>query len=357
MQLTEFVQPPPVLALHLNRSSWGHYASKNNCHIVFPEVLDLTPYTTSGKLSTIPDKPISDQGPYLPRSSTPTPATFTTRVIYRLAAVVCHFGQHSFGHYICYRRKPRPLSSGNKRFAPPKLACALGCNCERCQLYGSIRDEDETDTTAKPLSSRPHPSRGWLRISDERVDEVGLDDVLREGSAAFMLYYERVVQPGVYLSFSPRSSEETLKPKMNGSNASLHTMLTDASVKTEETVVEHKPRIVAPIPARVVRNVSAQRSTRSPSTSPPSHSSVLSSSVSRQLSSTPQEIHSNSRAHQNGDASHHHHTELSASASSSTTSPKKKSRSKTSHPTHHTPPTELHVLSSTSVCSHFPYPY
>ncbi|TFY52843.1 hypothetical protein EVJ58_g9784 [Rhodofomes roseus] len=48
-------RPPRVLALHLNRSvHYGHYASKNTCRVIFPEVLDLTPYTTSGQLSTSP---------------------------------------------------------------------------------------------------------------------------------------------------------------------------------------------------------------------------------------------------------------------------------------------------------------
>ncbi|KAG2013064.1 hypothetical protein CC2G_010001 [Coprinopsis cinerea AmutBmut pab1-1] len=37
-------RPPPVLALHLNRSiHYGHYAG-NNCRVAFPEVLDLTPF-------------------------------------------------------------------------------------------------------------------------------------------------------------------------------------------------------------------------------------------------------------------------------------------------------------------------
>lgn len=44
--------------------------------------------------------------------------------------------------------------------------------------------------------------RGWLRISDDSVRECGIENVLAEGSSAFMLYYERVVVdvPGVYPS-------------------------------------------------------------------------------------------------------------------------------------------------------------
>jgi hypothetical protein len=81
-------------------------------------------------------------------------------VLYCLAAVVCHYGQHSFGHYVCYRRKPR----GPGRVRPPRL-------------------NDGFHAT---------PGRGWLRASDDAVREVGIETVLQEGSGAFMLYYERV---------------------------------------------------------------------------------------------------------------------------------------------------------------------
>lgn len=214
-----------MLALHLNRSlSYGQFAMKNSIHIIFPEILDLTPFMTSGSLSTIPSVPISAPPPSLPRSTTPTQAMYSShRTIYRLAAVVCHYGQHSFGHYICFRRKPRPPSCGTARFAPPRLAHPLGCGCEKCLRYGNIRDDDD------PVDSMYRPGRGWLRISDDSVKECGIETVLQEGSGAFMLYYERVVQsrPGIYpLHGSPRSSEETLKPNhsangVNGSTASL----------------------------------------------------------------------------------------------------------------------------------------
>ncbi|KAF8450674.1 hypothetical protein L210DRAFT_956458 [Boletus edulis BED1] len=218
-------RPPLVLVLHLNRSlSYGQFAMKNSVRIIFPEILDLTPFMTSGSLSTLPSVPISAPPPTLPRSTTPTQAMYSTpRTIYRLAAVVCHYGQHSFGHYVCFRRKPRPPSYGAARFAPPRLAHALGCVCEKCLWYGNIRDDDDA------VDSMYRPGRGWLRVSDDSVKECGIETVLQEGSGAFMLYYERVVQsrPDVYpLDGSPRSSEETLKPNHSangvcGSTASL----------------------------------------------------------------------------------------------------------------------------------------
>jgi ubiquitin carboxyl-terminal hydrolase 1 len=253
-------RPPQVLALHLNRSlSYGHYAAKNTVRILFPEFLDLTPFTTSGNLSTKPSVPISSQPPLLPRSTTPTPATYAVqRIIYRLSAVVCHYGQHSFGHYVCYRRKPRPVSYGSRRFAPPRLADPLGCDCEKCQRYGPVRDDDEA------VDSMYRPGRGWLRISDDSVKECGIETVVQEGSGAFMLYYERVVQsrPGIYPHHnSPRSSEETLKPRVNGSTTSVASLDGDVVESRGRGVMG--PRVVRSVVARR-RSVSAARQDREP---------------------------------------------------------------------------------------------
>ncbi|KAF9226744.1 cysteine proteinase [Gyrodon lividus] len=247
---------PLVLALHLNRSlSYGQFAMKNSIRVVFPEILDLTPFMTSGSLSTVPSVPISFPPPNLPRSTTPTQAMYSTpRTIYRLSAVVCHYGQHSFGHYVCFRRKPRPPSCGATRYAPPRFAHPLGCECEKCFRYGNIRDDDDA------VDSMHRPGRGWLCVSDDSVKECGIESVLQEGSGAFMLYYERVVQsrPGIYpLHSSPRSSEETLRPKLstegaNGSTASLVSMM-DLPEGRERSVYG----------ARIVRSVVAGRGSAS----------------------------------------------------------------------------------------------
>jgi len=42
-------------------------------------------------------------------------------------------------------------------------------------------------------------NRGWLRISDDSVEECGIERVLVETSGVFMLYYERAVHPNVGL--------------------------------------------------------------------------------------------------------------------------------------------------------------
>ncbi|KAK2465903.1 hypothetical protein APHAL10511_001544 [Amanita phalloides] len=266
---TMIARPPPVLALHINRSiHYGHYASKNTIRLIFPEVLDITPYTTSGNLSLKPTSSISTPSPHNstaythPRRSISPPSSthhrhskhnpsHHSRTLYRLSAVVCHYGQHSFGHYICYRRKPR--SAGlpkEKRWAPPTLIDPLllhelgidmgrggstefvpagngdihptaGIEGDGSELELDFDAGSKAKAKAKARANGKEPDsprfiwdnedpseygrgtgRGWLRISDDAVGECGIESVLVEGSSAFMLYYERVVVdvPGVYPS-------------------------------------------------------------------------------------------------------------------------------------------------------------
>lgn len=214
----------------------------------FPEILDLTPYTTSGSLSTVPTSSISTPSPpptphepssstssevssHPRRSTTPTPETYAPgaqRTIYRLAAVVCHYGQHSFGHYICYRRKPKRL---NGKWVPPTLVDPLRLETDETEDTDAQPPTPAAGTSTKPNGSaapqqppQPHyagssilgetryywedrteaaagTGRGWLRISDDAVSECGVESVLAEGGGAFMLYYERAVhpRPGVYM--------------------------------------------------------------------------------------------------------------------------------------------------------------
>ncbi|KAI8982742.1 hypothetical protein BD414DRAFT_490985 [Trametes punicea] len=297
-------RPPPVLALHLNRSMhFGHYAAKNNCRVVFPEILDLTPYTTSGQLSTQPTAPISSPPPPIPiqRSITPTPSTYAVpRTLYRLSAVVCHYGQHSFGHYVCFRRKPRPPSAGDRRFAPPKLACPLGCDCSRCERYGPIRDDDD---------SGARPGRGWLRISDDSVQECGIERVLQEGSGAFMLYYERVQQPRPSpYSGSPRGSEETVKAEeshapvvASGTELSRRESRQNgdaAHARRRESRERREENGKVPGP-RIVRRTSAHRSTK-PSAPPMSRTDSSSTTASAKAPNGDASL-------VNGRSHHHHH--------------------------------------------------
>lgn len=121
--------PPPVLVLHLNRSTfslgaWG--ASKNGARVFFREYLDMAPFTTGATLQVDAFQPLSAHNGRAP-------------VRYRLSGVVTHYGAHNYGHYVCFRRRP-----------------------------------DQT----------------WTRLSDEQVHECTLDEVLAQNP--YLLMYERL---------------------------------------------------------------------------------------------------------------------------------------------------------------------
>lgn len=167
-----------MLVLHLNRSSYYGHASKNPCRVIYPEILDLTPYTTSGSLSTQPSSPISTPQPPNGESAgssnsissaeqQPSPPPIH-RVLYQLTSLVCHYGAHTFGHYIAYRRKPIPLS-----------------------------DPSQHTSSLRFVDGSPGTGKGWLRISDDSVEEIGIERVLSENGGTFMLFYERIDEGGV----------------------------------------------------------------------------------------------------------------------------------------------------------------
>ena len=258
---------------------YGQYAAKNTIRVHFPEVLDLTPYTTSGSLSTVPTSSISTPSPIKPipskgvsqsktssedsdnerpkRSTTPTPASYapgTQRTLYRLAAIVCHRGQHSFGHYICYRRKPQPSRKGKgkskaktNQWDPPTLVdrFLLGEKDEgsddehpgpgakkklkQSEQNGTGRASERLAKKRKPSPFYVEPEyhwedhaeeltgtgKGWLRISDDDVQECGIETVLADGSGVFMLYYEKVVHPRLSVYLQTQVAREG-KGKENG---------------------------------------------------------------------------------------------------------------------------------------------
>ncbi|KAG0189271.1 hypothetical protein DFQ28_003619 [Apophysomyces sp. BC1034] len=144
-----FAKLPKILCLHINRSTYhpSGLVYKNKCQIVFPEYLDLSPYSTTGTLHTQPSEPISS-----PASDDPPTAK------YKLMSTIVHFGTHNFGHFIAYKRQ----------------VLAEKCNCSRC---------GPADMT---LASQD----AWYRISDEKVDLCTADEVLRANP--YMLLYEKV---------------------------------------------------------------------------------------------------------------------------------------------------------------------
>ncbi|KAG0780043.1 hypothetical protein G6F22_010298 [Rhizopus arrhizus] len=139
-------KPPRILCLHVSRSAYMNTGMvyKNPCRLIFPEYLDVAPYTTGGHLNTI--------DPRLPIST-----GRSARVLYKLMSVVVHYGSHSFGHFVAYKRR----------------IYTDQCGCNKCQKKENYRSQED-----------------WYRISDTKVDRCDLENVL--SSNPYMLIYEMV---------------------------------------------------------------------------------------------------------------------------------------------------------------------
>lgn len=181
-------KPPSVLCLHFVRSQYSNYGtvSKNSCHVQFPEYLDLSPFCTTGVLLTRPNLPMSiseqdfERMGYDRSGSTSSVSSGSgkkdsepvrKKVLYKLQSIVVHYGGHSYGHFIAYRRKPESMVS---KIGPVGLGLEGATNeSARSGSYcGGGRRED------------------WFRVSDETVESVSLENVL--GSNPYMCLYEKV---------------------------------------------------------------------------------------------------------------------------------------------------------------------
>ncbi|PLW49775.1 hypothetical protein PCASD_01609 [Puccinia coronata f. sp. avenae] len=162
---TMFARPPDSLTFHISRSTaYARGVSfKNHCQVTYPEHLTLDPYCTTFDLSGDATQPISRH-----RGS--------NDYRYRLSSVVVHFGSHSFGHYITYRRAPSPSTSGSNHTPLPKGDLEKE---DRIPDGNGVGEGGDTCT--------------WYRISDENVQVSSIDDALR--SNPFLLMYERVFDP------------------------------------------------------------------------------------------------------------------------------------------------------------------
>ncbi|KAF9273770.1 hypothetical protein BGZ68_001217, partial [Mortierella alpina] len=198
-------KPPSVLCLHFIRSQYSHYGtvSKNSCHVNLPEYLDLSPFCTTGVLLTQPNLPLSvsehdleRMGYDRSRAPAKEKSTRTTntgqqgsqaRILYKLQSVVVHYGGHSYGHFIAYRRKPETMIS--------KVgSVGLGL-----------------DPASRTFRAGSHHTRAedWFRISDDHVEPVTLDHVL--DSNPYMCLYEKVES----LQGQNRSEPETVSSSLS----------------------------------------------------------------------------------------------------------------------------------------------
>lgn len=225
---TLFSRAPASLALHLNRSMfYGSGAGKNNTRVEFGEYLDLTRWCIAegvessairgmnvaqpdaneeaeeeswstvggGKSKAAQPQQNGDEKPHLNGKAhqSESKSRPTARAIYRLDSIVVHYGGHSFGHYVSYRRRPR-----------------------RPQQRHGLEDEG-------------HQREAWLRISDDSVQTTTLSEVL--GQQAFLILYERIDESATP---APPVDERKLFP-INGNGAATSAVVARALQNSERT--------------------------------------------------------------------------------------------------------------------------
>jgi ubiquitin carboxyl-terminal hydrolase 1 len=157
---------PQSLVLHMNRSVFDETTGiqrKNYAGVRWPSRLDLSSWTLPTDGSEDMDATASlltdvDEGK----------AGADAELIYRIKAVVTHYGRHENGHYICYRQHPVRIRVEE-------------------ELDG-VDEDGETGDGAVEMR--------WWRLSDEDVTPASEDEVLKQGGV-FMLFYERESMPEV----------------------------------------------------------------------------------------------------------------------------------------------------------------
>lgn len=146
---TAVVRAPKTLRFHFVRSEYTPYGQllKKVARVSFPIFFDLAPHMSRG---VEPAQAGATGGVAAALSA--GGAAAPQRVIYRLESAILHYGYtHSSGHFVAIRRKP-----------------------------------------GAPLGV---PGRGWLRVSDADVEEVGAEELAAAAGLVFMLVYERIELP------------------------------------------------------------------------------------------------------------------------------------------------------------------
>ncbi|EGG02850.1 uncharacterized protein MELLADRAFT_90677 [Melampsora larici-populina 98AG31] len=146
---TMFARPPQSLTFHLSRSTayTRGVSFKNHCQVKYPEYLNLNRFCSTSKLNKLAHLPISS-------CKVSSKDQEEIQVWYRLASVVVHYGSHSFGHYITFRRigKDSWLRVSDESVLKSDLGEVLKANpflimyerlCEKDLMRMNGRDEDE----------------------------------------------------------------------------------------------------------------------------------------------------------------------------------------------------------------------
>lgn len=196
MRISSF---PRILAIHLSRSVWDGYSasSKNTAKVSFPEVLQL--------------------------------GSLVDRKRYRLLSIVTHKGGHNSGHYETFRRQwvspPVVEEEMAVKELPPTESPRISVADNEIELLSkeesleseshptgvSVSHQNKSHTMsaattrfmaqsprlkatsqAKIADRKRKAQDRWWRISDDKVKECKLSDVLGMQKEIYLLFYELV---------------------------------------------------------------------------------------------------------------------------------------------------------------------
>ncbi|GAB7328672.1 hypothetical protein MBLNU13_g00599t1 [Cladosporium sp. NU13] len=165
---------PQSLVVHINRSVFDEMTGaqrKNYAAVRYPQVLDLGKWMLGSKVPAdgLEKKSLAELAITEASESMLSSRTQRDQCLYRLKAVVTHYGRHENGHYIAYRQHPRAVRATDEAA------------------------EDVQDSKSEEASTDDNGKLPWWRLSDEDVSTVSDEDVLQQGGV-FMLFYEREEQ-------------------------------------------------------------------------------------------------------------------------------------------------------------------
>ncbi|KFA62159.1 hypothetical protein S40285_01695 [Stachybotrys chlorohalonatus IBT 40285] len=196
-------RPPQSLAIHMNRSVFNPATFdmiKNSAPVKFPKILDLGPWCLGSAGATDDAAEASDnesetgaeewhQNPKASMIAGSRSRSRLTGPMYELRAAVTHSGRHENGHYICYRKFPRPArppqllpNEDEKQPASTETDDAFDGDPAKSVLEEKARTIEDDAEESKEMD--------WWRLSDHNVTMVDEETVLGLSPGVFMLFYD-----------------------------------------------------------------------------------------------------------------------------------------------------------------------
>jgi ubiquitin carboxyl-terminal hydrolase 1 len=208
---------PRSLVIHVNRSVFDEMTGdqkKNQAAVRYPRVLDLGKWMLGSRKTASHSDSAAQTAIADASESMLSDRSQRDQCLYRLKAVITHYGRHENGHYIAYRQHP-PASHAS--------------------------EESEEPEDSQPSGDGKLP---WWRLSDEDVSPVRDEDVLQQGGV-FMLFYEREEAP-ISAPASQSPVADVAIPEYQKSAALSSTPEEDVSEPTEtRTELDGAPEIEA----------------------------------------------------------------------------------------------------------------